>query len=203
MAALLDGRFGGGKGRAAPAAWPFCRNGPAGLHAPARRTKFQAAFGRFAMRRNIVVPVWLVGIALTVAVYQIGPDRIVWTAFESLHRLRESLDEAFAALALNIFDLMRALAIGLFPVFVVLSLMALRRGLPARGALAAVTLVFLLLLAAPLRRGEVISDTRWTGAFLLVLVGSIAMTRRLTALPGPISRGPSSRGPAGSPWPSR
>jgi hypothetical protein len=148
------------------------------------------------MRRNIVLPVWLIGLALTVAVYQIGPDRIVWAGFDSVRALRESVDAAFAALALNSFQLVRALAVGLFPVFVVLSVMAMRRGLAARGALAAVSLVFILLLATPLRHGAIISDARWTGAFLVVLVGSIAMTRRLTA-----SEAPSWPSPA--PWPRR
>jgi hypothetical protein len=153
------------------------------------------------MRRNIVGLVWLVGIVLTALVYQIGPDRIVEASFGWLGDIRAAVDALFAALALNTFELMRALAIGLFPVFVVLALVALRRGLAARGALIAVTLVFLLLLAAPLRRGEAISDARWTGAFLVVLAGSIAMTRRLTgpsipaAWPGPA---PGVR----SPWPT-
>jgi hypothetical protein len=133
---------------------------------------------------------------------------VVWASFGWLMHLRETLDAALAALALNTFDLMRALAIGLFPVFLVLCGMALHRGVPARGALIAVTLVFILLLAAPLRHGEVISDARWTGAFLLVLVGSVAMTRRLSNpasfLPGAPAAASSwgHRPPPGrAPWP--
>ena len=70
------------------------------------------------MRRNILLPVC--GgrpRADHRAVYQIGPDRIAWAGFESLLHLRETLDAAFAAVAINMFELMRALAIGLFPVF--------------------------------------------------------------------------------------
>jgi hypothetical protein len=150
------------------------------------------------MRRNIVGLVWLVGIALTILVYQIGPDRIVWNAFGWLNDVHAAVDALFASLAVNTFELMRALAVGLFPVFVVLALVAMRRGLAARGALVAVTLVFVLLLAAPLRHGEIISDARWTGAFLVVLAGSIAMTRRLTAPAAPWP----AHAPAGqTPWP--
>jgi hypothetical protein len=157
------------------------------------------------MRRNIVGLVWLVGIVLTIAVYQIGPDRIVWFGYDGLRQARAAIDGVFASLALNTFELMRALAIGLFPVFVVLALVALRRGLPARSALVAVTLVVLVLIAAPMRHGEAISDARWTAAFLVVLAGSIAMTRRLTAPALPPSgqgwRGQGAAGPA--PWQTR
>ena len=150
------------------------------------------------MRRNIVGIVWLVGILLTVAVYQIGPDRIVWAGFEWMFHLRAAVDALFAALAVNTFELMRAVAIGLCPVFVVLSLLAARRGVASRGALVVVSLVFVLLLAAPLRHGEMISDARWTGAFLLMLIGSLSMTRRL-ALPGR----PDAAWAEQAPWPSR
>jgi hypothetical protein len=159
------------------------------------------------MRRNLVGLVWIIGIALTVIVYQVGPDRIVWESFGWLRDLRVAIDSLFASLAVNTFELMRALTIGLFPVFVVLALVALRRGLPVRSTLIAVTIVFVLLLLAPLRNGEGISDLRWIAAFVVVLGGSISMTRRLTGpaaqaaqWPGQPGHGPTPSGR--SPWPT-
>ncbi len=86
------------------------------------------------------------------------------------------------------FEVMRAAAIALYAVFVVLSLLAMRRGLRAGGMLIGITAVFLLLV----RTDWYDPETKWLAALLLTAVAAGVTTKRL--LYAPPLRGP------GNPW---
>lgn len=133
------------------------------------------------MRRNTIGLIWLAGIVFTLILYRVGPENVVQSFGDVLLRVQDGLQELLGMLAVNTYQLMRAFAIGLFPVFVALCLMAMRRGLRARRALIVVSVLFVAMLYGPVLDGDRISSNRWMAAFLLVSIGSAVMTQRLTA----------------------
>lgn len=149
----------------------------------------------FSTGRNNVGLVWVLGILLTAFLYVTGPEHFLEGIWRLLDHLFDGLGAAIAALIDRGFDLIRALAVGLFVVFVILAVMAAQRGLPSKGALILLSLLYFVFLA-PVLQGGVVSANRWFGAFVLAAIGAAIMTRRLTApsLP-PAPMWP--RGPAG------
>lgn len=139
--------------------------------------------GDLTVRRNLVGLIWLAGIVLAVLVYQAGPDRIVYAAADAIDAVRAAFDNILAAFAVNTFEVMRALTIGLVPAFVALCAVAHHRGQRVLWTLVTVALAILVLLYRPLRDGEIISSFRWTVAFLVVGVASLNVTRRLSEAP--------------------
>jgi hypothetical protein len=133
------------------------------------------------LRRNIVALVWVVGLACAALVYSAGPDRILYAVADAIDRVRDGLDALLQAFAVNTFDVVRALAIGLVPAFVAFCVLAHRRGLPALRALAVVGALWLVLLYQPVRDGDPVSPFRWTVAFIAVGAGSLAVAGRLAA----------------------
>ncbi|MGI4978751.1 MAG: hypothetical protein ACRYG6_17570 [Janthinobacterium lividum] len=130
------------------------------------------------MRRNTVGVVWAVGLLLAAGLYLAGPDRFGTIVVEDVAWAAQEVQGAFYLLGAQAFDAARALAIGVFAVFVALCLVAVGRGLRARGALLAVSAVYLFLLLGP-DSGEPILPDRWLGALLVAGVGALVMTRRL------------------------
>ena len=130
------------------------------------------------MRRNTVGVVWAVGLLLAAGLYLAGPDRFGTVVVEDLAWAVAQVQGAFYLLGAQAFDAARALAIGVFAVFVVLCLVAVGRGVRARGALLAVSAVYLFLLLGP-DSGEPILPDRWLGALLVAGIGALVMTRRL------------------------
>lgn len=130
------------------------------------------------MRRNTIGLVWLLGALLTAGVYATGPDRFLQVALGLLHHPQAGFEAVLAAFTIQAFELVCALAIGLFVVFIALGVMASRRGLRARAALAVVSVVYLALLY-PAIEGFYVSTERWFGAFVLGAVGALVMTSRL------------------------
>lgn len=130
------------------------------------------------MRRNTVGVVWAVGLLLAAGLYLAGPDRFGTVVVEDVAWAAQQVQGAFYLLGAQAFDAARALAIGVFAVFVALCLVAVGRGLRARGALLAVSAVYLFLLLGP-DSGEPILPDRWLGALLVAGVGALVMTRRL------------------------
>ncbi len=146
--------------------------------------------GSDTVQRNAIGVVWLIGGLLALGAYVIGPDRFLHGAFGVLIDLQATFGNLHAAfqallagLTVEAFELIRALAIGLFVVFVALGLIAARRGLRARVALVTLTVLYLVLLY-PALDGYYVSSAHWMGAFLLAAVGALVMTRRLTASAG-------------------
>ena len=134
------------------------------------------------MRRSLggtIGLVWVGGAVLALIVYSVGPGRFVERVLAGLYGFRRAIDRFAETLALQGFDAIRALAFALFAVFLALCLIAMRRGLRARGALVVVSALFAILLYGPLVDGSPAAPDRWLAAFVLAAVGAAVMTRRL------------------------
>ncbi len=131
------------------------------------------------MPRSTITAIWAAGILLALIVYLTGPDRFVFAAFDFIQRTWWALQDALRDISIAAFDLVRAVAIGLYFVFVALAVLAIRQDGRGAAALVAVTLVFLALVWHS--SGESFgAHTRWMAALLLTCVGALTMTRRLT-----------------------
>jgi hypothetical protein len=126
-----------------------------------------------------IVIVWVAGLLLALAAYAIGPDHFVAATFVLFDGLVAAVQSTLRDLGMRAYDVVRALALGLFAIFFVLSLVATGRGLPARGTLLVVTLLFLFLVwhEGPEATGH------WTLAFVLAACAAASVTRRLAATP--------------------
>ena len=140
------------------------------------------------MDRRVIGLVWICGIALAAAVYVIGPQSFLAACQEFVLAVARTLDELTAMLMWRAFEVMRAAAIALYAVFVVLAVLAMWRGLRAGGMLLGVTLVFLLLV----RTDWYDPGTKWLAAALLTAIAAVVTTKRLLQAPPP-------RDPA-NPW---
>jgi hypothetical protein len=132
------------------------------------------------VRRESILMIWIGGLVLAVALYLIGPDRF----FEACLDLIDELDTAFrnlvAMLGAQTYAVVRALAIAIYVVFVVLAFLASQRGHRGMTALVIVTAAFLILVWHPYD-GFPAPISRWIAALALVFVGAVVMTQRLTA----------------------
>jgi hypothetical protein len=113
------------------------------------------------------------------------------------------LDDAFQELVFlfgaQAFNVVRALAIAIYIVFVLLALLAAQRGIRAIGALIVVSGVYLLMVWHPEAVGAS-AIGRWFTALLIASVGGLVMTQRLLHAPG---RGNPPPAPPGNVWPPR
>ncbi len=134
------------------------------------------------MRRDNILMIWIGGLVLAGALYLIGPDRF----FDACIELIDEIDTAFrnlvATLGAQAYGAVRALAIAIYVVFAVLAVLASQRVHRGMGALAVVTVVFLILVWRPYT-GFPVPIGRWIAALVLVAVSALVMTRRLTAPP--------------------
>ena len=83
-----------------------------------------------AMPRNTITFIWAIGIVLALFVYVTGPDRFVFAAFDLIERTWWGLQDALRNISIAAFDLVRAAAIGLYFVFVALSVLGHPTGRP-------------------------------------------------------------------------
>lgn len=134
------------------------------------------------MRRESILMIWIGGLVLAVALYLIGPDRF----FDAVVNLFDTIDIAFrnlvAALGVQTYSVIRALAIAIYVVFAVLAVLSSQRGHSGIGALFVVTILVTILVwrpydiyPAPL--------SRWIVALALNVAGAVVMTQRLTMQP--------------------
>jgi len=145
--------------------------------------------------RKTIGMVWIGGIVLMVAQYWIGPQNFIQTCEDFLSRMWWFLGDLIETLSARAFDAVRAAAIALYAVFVVLSVLARRRGLRSGGTWVLVTILFLLLVGT--RWYD--PGTKWFAAAVLAGVGAAVMTGRLLH-PPPMARDPRYPwGPPGSP----
>ena len=79
------------------------------------------------------------------AVYAIGPEHFIATCVQFIDDAMTWLSNLIETLMLRAFDVVRAAAIAMYAVFVVLAVLAIRRGLRSGGMLLVVSVVFLLL----------------------------------------------------------
>lgn len=134
------------------------------------------------MRRETILMIWIGGLVLAVALYLIGPDRF----FDAVLNLGDTIDAAFrnlvAMLGAQTYSVVRALAIALYVVFAVLALLASQRGHRGLGALLVVSAVYVILVWRPYDTFPA-PISRWIAALVLVVVGAVVMTQRLTVPP--------------------
>ncbi len=135
-------------------------------------------------RPDAVALVWLAGAALAVAAYAVGPDRVVAIAFDAFHRASYYLDLLVHNLTAATLEALRATAIGLFAVFVGLSLLAIRRGTGGPGGLIVVAVIFLLLVWGAVGDNPA-ANLRWAVALLLAALSALGATSRLSRPPRP------------------
>jgi hypothetical protein len=162
----------------------MCSNGPDRVK-PARPALSQhvPTFDQGSIvRRETILVIWIGGLVLAVTLYLVGPDRFV----DACLNLIDTVDTAFrslvAALGGQAYNAVRSLAIALYFVFVVLAVLASQRGHRSVGALFIVTVVFLALVWRPYDDFPT-PINRWIGALVLVVVGAVVMTQRLTIPP--------------------
>lgn len=134
------------------------------------------------MRRETLIAIWAGGLVLAALIYLIGPDQFLDTVLGVLDALDYAFRRLFVSLGLQIFTVVRALAIALYVVFVVLAIMSASRGRRGVGALIVVTIVFALLVWRPYADYPA-PVGRWIVAFALVLVSAMIMTQRLMTPP--------------------
>ena len=125
--------------------------------------------------RRTIALVWIGGAVLMVAVYAIGPQQFLAACEAFVSGVFRFIDEVAATLMWRAFEVLRAAAIALYAVFVVLSVLAMRRGLRAGGMLVGVSLVFLLLV----RTDWYDPGTKWLAAAVLTAVAAGVTTKRL------------------------
>jgi hypothetical protein len=88
--------------------------------------------------RRIIGLVWIGGVLLMAAVYAIGPQHFL-AEFEAFVRaMAQVIDDLLTTLMWRAFEVMRAAAIALYAVFLVLSVLGIRRGLRVGGMLVGV-----------------------------------------------------------------
>jgi hypothetical protein len=142
------------------------------------------------MDRRTIASIWVGGAVLMVVLYVVGPQHFIQACEEYLSQFWSFLGDIIDALTQRAFDAVRAAAIALFVVFIVLALLAGYRGIRSGGALLVVTLLFLLLVGT--RWYD--PGTKWFSAAVLAGVGAAVMTGRLMRASGPSRRNP------GDPW---
>lgn len=145
------------------------------------------------MNRTTIALVWLGGFVLMVVLYAVGTLHFLSACEALLANAWAAMDRLFATLAHKALDAVRAAAVALYVVFVVLTVLARRQGLRTDGLLVTLSLVFLILAGIDWYP----PGTRWTAAAALAAVGAGVMTSRLL---NPPRRPPLERG---SPWARR
>ena len=131
--------------------------------------------------RRIIALVWIGGGVLMAAVYAIGPQHFLAVCEAFIADAARFINDLAVTLMWRAFEVMRAAAIALYAVFVVLTVLAMQRGLRAGGMLLGVSLVFLLLV----RTDWYDPGTKWLAAAVLTAVAAGVTTRRLLYAPPP------------------
>jgi hypothetical protein len=138
--------------------------------------------------RRLIGLIWIAGAVLMVAVYVIGPQHVLAAGEVLLLAATRAVDAVLSALMWRGLELLRAAAIALYGVFVVLAVLAMQRRVPVGGMLFGISLLFLLLA----RTDWFDPGTRWLAAVVLNAIAATTVTKRLLHVPPP-------RDPA-TPW---
>lgn len=133
------------------------------------------------MNRNTIALVWLGGLVLMALLYVFGPEHFIQACEDAISRAWWTIADMVDALTARAFDVVRAAAIALYAVFVVLTFMARRRGIHSGGMLFIVTLLFLILVGTHWYA----SGTKWFVAAVLAAAGAASMSHRLLRVPPP------------------
>jgi hypothetical protein len=134
------------------------------------------------MRREQILMVWIGGLVLAVALYLVGPDQFIDAVWALTDRIDAVFRDLVAQLGAQAYGVVRASAIAIFVVFAVLCVLASRRGYHGFWLLIAVTAVFFMLTGHPFDPYPAPLG-RWIVALVVVVVGAVIMTQRVTAAP--------------------
>jgi membrane-associated phospholipid phosphatase len=135
------------------------------------------------MDRRTIASIWFGGVVLMVVLYIGGPQHVIELCQVYFAQFWSFIGDLIDALTQRAFDVVRAAAIALYVVFVVLALLAGHRGLRSGAALFVITLVFLMLVGT----NWYAPGTKWFSAAVLAGVGAGMMTSRLMR-PPPLAR---------------
>ena len=138
------------------------------------------------MDRRTIASIWCGGVVLMVVLYIGGPQHVIELCQIYLAQFWSFIGDLIEALTQRAFDAVRAAAIALYVVFVVLALLAGHRGLRSGAALFVITVVFLMLVGTHWYE----PGTKWFSAAVLAGVGAGMMTSRLMRPPPPGRRDP-------------
>jgi hypothetical protein len=141
------------------------------------------------VQRQTILFIWIGGAVLAVLLYLTGPDRFLAACLDLIDELNGAFHNLLLTLGAEAANVVRAAAIAIYVVFVVLAFLAARRGLRSGWAIVVVTVVMLLLVWRPESPYPAPMD-RWFAALILCAVAAMVMTRRLLGPPPPPSRGP-------------
>jgi hypothetical protein len=136
------------------------------------------------VRRQTIAMIWIGGLLLALGLYVTGPDRFLDAALSLFGSIDYWFHDLIYQFGIRAFHVIRALAIALYIVFLVLGFLAVQRGIRAWGTLIVVSVIFLALVWRP----EAINPLppgRWLAALVIALFGALVMTHRLTSPPGP------------------
>ena len=133
------------------------------------------------MNRNTVLLVWVLGALLALLLIFAGPNPVEQAVQDALARVELLTDRLDAP----VMEVVRALAIALYCVFLALCVIALRRGLPAIGIAIVVSVLFLLLAGHVFAWVIFLPRPHWLLALLLALFAALTMTRRVMS-PGAV-----------------
>lgn len=130
------------------------------------------------MQRNTIAAIWIGGFVLAVALYAIGPDRFVEACLDLMNGIDAVFRNIVLTLGVQVFGIVRALAIAIYAVFLILASLSIARGSRGVWALIVVTVIFVMLVGRP--DGDFSAPVgRWILALALVLTGAAVMTQRL------------------------
>jgi hypothetical protein len=148
--------------------------------------------------RQTITYVWIGGAALALLVYFAGPDTFLSAVWGGLDTIEAAFHAFLSFLGAQAFDVVRAAAIAIYIVFLILGFLALQRGRKAVGSLIFVSLCFLILVWRP-DAASYVSSTRWLAALALGIIGAVVLTQRLLEPP----RTPFPPPPGRPPYPGR
>ena len=140
------------------------------------------------MDRRTLTAIWAGGAVLMILVYLIGPQHFLTVVGAAITDALHALSVLIDTMVERTFELVRAAAIALYAVFVVLAVLSLMRGVRAGGMLIVVSLVFWLFV----RTDWYEPGTKWLTACLIAAAAAVMQTQRLLRVARP-------RNPA-DPW---
>ena len=136
------------------------------------------------MRRQTIAAIWIGGLILAFLLYITGPDRFVEVVLNTLDAFDDAFRGLLAMLGAQAFNAIRAVTIALYVVFIVLSGLAIHRGLRAWGGFIVVSVLFAVLVWHPWFQPPAPLG-RWVTALILCAAGGLVMTQRLLMPPPP------------------
>lgn len=132
-------------------------------------------------QRNITL-IWTGALALAVLVYLLGPDSFLAGIWNVMDRVEAGFHAMLGFLGDRAFDVIRATAIAVYLLFIVLCVLCFRRGIKSIGAFVFVSLCMVILVWRS-DDEPYISSTRWLMSLTLSVIGAVVMTQRLAIPP--------------------